>query len=146
MLNTYPDNMLPSTKTEVLRHFDSVWAARPEYAIGLAIIEFLSTHIDAKTLPISVFFNAAKQSENGDGSKNSVLAVVNYLSGADLNLLTAEVEFIEDDKIYHLDSVQAYEAAASQINPLTGEYDADLKSKLFICFSPSALAKNTLGS
>lgn len=136
--------MFPSTKAEALSYFDTVWAQRPEHDIGLLIIEYLSNHTSAKTIPISVFFEVAKPCINTNEQKEFVLSIVNYLSGNDLHLLTAEVELIEDD-IYHLAPDEVLAAYSALINPRTGEYDSTLKEKLFLCFTPSLLAQKILG-
>lgn len=137
--------MEPSSKKEALDYFESVWAARPEHDIGISIIEYLSNHISATTIPISVFIDIAKAASAENVHKAYVLSMVNYFSGRDLNLLTVEVELIIDEDIYHLTSEEVFAANIANINPLTGEYDADLKGKLFLCFTPSPLAQKILG-
>lgn len=134
--------MMLNNKAEIITYFNSVWAERPEAAIGLVIIEFLAMHIDsAKQYSIATFFDVAKQVSGQE--KNAVLNVVNYLSGSDLNLLAVNVELIEDNEVFMLDDEQVV-AAKNMINPRTGEIDPDIKSKLFLIFSPSDMAKKIL--
>jgi hypothetical protein len=137
--------MLPSSKAEALKHFESVWAEKPEHDIGLSIIEYLTNHLSATTIPISVFFDVATSTSTADNHRAYVLSIVNYFSGEDLHLLTAEVELIVDEEIHHLTPEEIFSANAAHINPLTGEYDPELKEKLFLCFTPSPLAKKVLG-
>ncbi len=135
-----------SSKSEVIDYFESVWAKRSEHDIGLAIIEYLASHIDARTLPMTVFLDAAKFFIKKDEDKQTVFSIINYLAGSDLNLLIIEIELIEDDEIYYLEPDQAFAATNYLINPTTGIVDPDIKSKLFVCFTPSELARKVLRS
>lgn len=141
LLSTF-SAMSPHNKTEAINHFLDIWSERPETDIGILIIEFLAAHLDSKNLPITTFFEIAKQSLSQD--KNAVMNVVNYLSGADLNLLTVEVELIEGHEILILEPEQVVAARTRSIHPISGEIDAELSSKLYLCFTPSETAKKTL--
>lgn len=134
--------MVPSNKAETLSYFRTVWAMRPEADVGPAIIEFLASHIESKYLPITAFFEIAKQFCGQE--KNSVINVINYLSGSDLNLLKANFELIEEGEILSLDTEQVTAAKDHGVNPRTGEFDPELADKIFLCFSPSDTAKKVL--
>ncbi|MBN9132310.1 MAG: hypothetical protein J0H48_02955 [Nitrosospira multiformis] len=119
-----------------------MWAEKPEADVGLALIEFLSSHIEATNLTFTTFFEATRNISNGD--RNALINVVNYLAGSDLNLLDVGLELIENEEIFPLDYEQAKAARNENVHPITGEFDPNLTSKLFFCFSPSATAKRAL--
>lgn len=134
--------MAPSNKAEAISYFRDVWAERPEAAIGSVIIEFLASHIESRNLPITTFFDVAKQYSAQENS--AIINVINYLSGADLHLLKADFELIENDEIFFLDSDQVTAAQDKGVNPKTGEFDPEVTNKIFLCFTPSDMAKKVL--
>lgn len=133
--------MTPNSKEEALAHFKRVWANQSESEIGQAIIDFLSNNIDSKNIPISIFFEITKPLTT---HKEIVLNIVSYLAGSDLNLLKINVEFIDKDEVICLDDDAAVAATRHNIDPITGEVDPELSDKIFLCFSPSDLAKSVL--
>lgn len=131
-----------NNKAQVREVFESFWRGRQEVAFGHVVIEYLSAHLDAKHIPVSEFFNIAKRVNVS--TPDVVLNVVNFLSGAHVNLLDAGFEYIEDDSVEDLDPGQVRAAYDASINPFTGQFDKDVAKKIFMYFLPSETAKNVL--
>jgi hypothetical protein len=134
----------PQNKNEAVQVLTTLWAGRPEVDVGCAIIEYLSSNLDARHIPFSQFFRIALERKLDE--RDAVLNIVNYLSGAQLHLLAKGFEYIEDDRATEIDSLQAKAAYDANINPLTGQFDDAVKKKIFVYFIPSEVAKQVLGS
>ncbi|MFM0002040.1 hypothetical protein PQR57_13505 [Paraburkholderia dipogonis] len=119
-----------------------IWGDSPETRIGRAIIDLVAENLDTTFLPLSLFFDAAKGLYSNE--EDAVLNVVNLLAGAGFQLLKLQLEYIDEDEVVPLDDDAARDASERNINPLTGEQDAELPSKLFICFAPSEVARRAL--
>jgi hypothetical protein len=134
----------PQNKNEALQALATLWKGRPEAEFGCAVIDYLSSHLDARHIPFSEFFRIAAAKNFGE--RDAILNIVNYLSGAQLHLLAKGFEYIEDDRAIEIDSLQAKAAYDANINPLTGQFDEEVKKKIFVYFIPSETAKQVLGS
>lgn len=134
--------MLPATKSDVLRELTEIWGDGPEAQIGEKILHFISEHLNSRYLPLSSFFSfvGSKSPEE----KRIVVKVVNYFSGAGIQLLDLQFEYIDEEDSLLLDAEQAQLASERKINPITGDFDADLHVKLFVCFAPSEVARRAL--
>ncbi|WCM19912.1 hypothetical protein NDK50_00025 [Paraburkholderia bryophila] len=119
-----------------------LWGDSPETRIGRAIIDLVADNLDNSFLPLSLFFEAAKVVHANE--EDAVLNVVHLLAGAGFQLLKLQLEYIDNDEVVALDDDEAKAASEKNINPLTGEEDGDLPSKLFICFAPSDVARRAL--
>lgn len=119
-----------------------LWAGRPEADAGHVIVDFLAAHTDAVHISFAQFFEVARQADIKD--QHAVVNIVTYLTGADLHLLKTGFEFIEDDVVQPLDIEQVRAAKYNKINPITGDEDAEIGSKIFMYFIPSDLAKTAL--
>ncbi len=132
----------PLNKSEAHSILLELWAGMPEAEAGRVIVDFLAEHTDAAHISFAQFFEVAFQAHILD--QRVVLNIVNYLTGADLNLLNTGFEYIEDDIVQPLEIEQVRAAQYRKINPLTGDEDADIGGKIFMFFLPSELAKKAL--
>ncbi|WP_128140947.1 hypothetical protein OPV09_02230 [Janthinobacterium sp. TB1-E2] len=133
-----------NNKTEVREALESIWRGRQEADFGRVVVEYLSLHLDAKHIPVSEFFKIAHNVNIS--APDVILNIVNFFSGAHINLLDAGFEYIEKDDIEDLDSDQVRAAYDGKINPLTGQHDEDVAKKIFMYFLPSDVAKIALRS
>ncbi|HGO6081718.1 TPA: hypothetical protein ACK3PA_006214 [Burkholderia cenocepacia] len=134
--------MVPASKEEAVAGLVRLWGDSPETRIGTAIIDLVAENLDNSFLPLSLFIEAARGVQPNE--EDAVLNVVNLLAGAGFQLLKLQLEYIDDDEVVALDDEAARAASEWNINPLTGEEDSELPSKLFICFAPSDVAKRAL--
>ena len=134
--------MVPASKEEAVAGLARVWGDSPETRVGRAIIDLVAKNLDNSFLPLSLFFEAAEGLHSSED--DAVLNVVNFLAGAGSQLLKLQLEYIDDDVVVELDDDEARDASEQNINPLTGDLDEELPKKLFICFSPSAVARRAL--
>jgi hypothetical protein len=132
----------PQNRSEAHSILMELWAGRPEAEAGRVIVDFLAQHTDAVHISFAQLFEVARQAQVPD--RSAVLNIINYLTGADLNLLKTAFEYIEDDNAQPLDVEQVRAAQYRRINPLTGDEDANIGSKIFMFFLPSELAKKAL--
>jgi hypothetical protein len=132
----------PQNKSAAHSIIGELWAGRPEADAGHLIVDFLAAHTDAVHISFAQFFEVARQAEIKD--QNVVVNIVTYFTGADLHLLKTGFEFIEDDVVQPLDIEQVRAAKYNKINPITGDEDAEIGSKIFMFFMPSDLAKTAL--
>ncbi|MBO7773436.1 hypothetical protein J6352_10875 [Burkholderia pseudomallei] len=134
--------MIPASKAEALDGLTRVWGDSPEARVGGAIIDLVAENLDSQYLPLSLFFEATNSTRSEE--KNVVLNVVSFLAGAGFQLLKLQLEYIDDDVVVLLDDDAAKAASEKGINPLTGEADDQLRSKLYVCFAPSDVARRAL--
>jgi len=134
--------MVPASKAEALEGLLRVWGDSPEARAGRTILELIADNLDSSFLPLSLFFEATDSVQPDE--KTVVLNVLNFISGANQQLLKLQLEYIDDDEVRLLDDDAAKAAAEHGINPITGESDSSLGSKLFICFTPSEVARRAL--
>lgn len=134
--------MAPANKAEAVAELARVWGDGPETHIGIAILDLVASNLDNAFLPLSLFFEAGDsvQSDN----RAAVLNVVSFFAGASAQLLTLKLEYIDDDEVILLDDDAAKAASEESINPITGEKDSEVQSKLFVCFTPSDVARRAL--
>lgn len=132
----------PQNKNDALAILQKLWAGKPEAEAGRIIVEFLSAHTDAVHISFAQLFDVVGKTRQMDQS--AVLNVINYLTGSDLSLLRTGFEYIEGDIVQPLDIDQVRAARFRQINPLTGDKDEEIGSKIFMFFLPSDLAKKAL--
>lgn len=130
-----------ANKVETIKHLEEQWAGKPEAIYSVRIINFIAEHASAKYLPMNWFLELGKRDDDA-----VIVRAVAYLTGAEMNFLNLNLEFIEEDYARFLDRDEANAATAHQINPLSGEPDPDIESKLFIYFSPTDLALAALAS
>lgn len=133
---------VPLNKNDAHGVLRDIWAGSPEAEAGRLIVDFLSEHTDSVHISYSQLFQVGHVPARF--SPNVVLNIINYLTGTDLNLLTTGFEYIEGDFVQRLDIDQVQAAHFRQINPFTGEEDEEVRSKIFMYFSPSELAKKAL--
>lgn len=134
--------MVPANKAEAVAGLARVWGDGPETRIGIAILDLVANNLDNAFLPLSLFFEAANSVQSDD--REAVLNVVSFLAGASVQLLTLQLEYIDDDEVILLDDDAAKAASEKCINPITGEEDSEVQSKLFVCFTPSDVARRAL--
>lgn len=134
----------PQNKNEALQVLATLWKGRPEAEVGCAVVNYLSSNLDARHIPFSEFFRIA--ADQNFEKPDAILNIVNYLSGAHLHLLAKGFEYIEDDRVIAIDSLQAKAAYDANINPLTGQFDEAVNKKIFMYFFPSETAKQVLGN
>lgn len=134
--------MVPENRAEALAGIARIWGDGLETRIGTAIIDLVADNLDSKYLPLSVFFEATNSVASDE--KVACLNVVHFLAGASLQLLKLQLEYIDEDHVELLDDDVAKAASESNINPMTGEADDQLGAKLFVCFSPSEVARRAL--
>ena len=132
----------PENKSDAHLILTELWAERPEAEAGRAIVDFLALHTDAVHISFSQLFAVADEVRIKD--RAVVLNIINYFTGADLNLLTTGFEYIEDETVQPLDIEQVRAAKFNNINPVTGDEDSDIGKKIFMFFKPSQLAKTAL--
>lgn len=132
----------PENKSAAHLILSELWAERPEAEAGRAIVDFLALHTDAVHISFAQLFAVADEARIKD--RAVVLNIINYFTGADLNLLKTGFEFIEDEIVQPLDLEQVRAAKYNKINPITGDEDGDIGKKIFMFFTPSELAKTAL--
>ncbi|CAD6542931.1 hypothetical protein [Paraburkholderia metrosideri] len=134
--------MIPASKADAVAGLARLWGDAPETRIGTAIIDLLAENLDNSFLPLSLFLEAADRVQANQ--QDAVLNIVSLLTGASFQLLKLQFEYIYADDVVPLDDDAARAASEKNINPVTGEKDDELPSKLFICFTPSEVAKRAL--
>ncbi|PAK12946.1 hypothetical protein CJO66_21675 [Burkholderia ubonensis] len=134
--------MVPANKAEALAGLASVWGDRPETQVGHVILDLVAENLDSRFLPLSAFFEATNSVRSDQ--QLTVLNVVHFFAGAGVQLLTLQLEYIDDDEVILLDDDAAKAASEHNINPVTGEQDNELNTKLFICYAPSDVARRAL--
>jgi hypothetical protein len=136
--------MVPANKDEALAELAQLWGDRPEAQVGHVILDLVAENLDSKFLPLSAFFEATNSVRSED--KLTVLNVIHLFSGAGFQLLKLQFEYIDEDKddVILLDEDEAKAATERNINPVTGEPDSELRTKLFMCFAPSDVARRAL--
>ncbi|MFX1715565.1 hypothetical protein [Paraburkholderia sp. A1RO-5L] len=140
--------MVPANKNEALAELAQVWGDRPERRVGQIILDLVAENLDSKFLPLSAFFEATNSVRSEE--KLTVLNVVHLFSGAAFQLLTLHFEYINEDedeeknRVILLDDDAAKAATERAINPVTGETDYELSTKLFMCYAPSEVARRAL--
>ncbi|RFP23897.1 hypothetical protein [Duganella sp. BJB476] len=132
----------PQNKSAAHSIIGELWAGRPEADAGHVIVDFLAAHTDAVHISFAQFFEIARQAEIKD--QNVVLNIITYLTGTDLQLLKTGFEYIEEEIVKPLDIEQVRAARYNKINPITGDEDDEIGSKIFMYFIPSDLAKTAL--
>lgn len=126
-------------KIGAIRHLESLWEGMPEAIYGARILNFIAENLTAKYIPMNLLL------EMGDRKDDSVISrVVSYLTGAEMQLLSVNLEFIDEEHVRFLDPDEASAATNYNINPVTGESDPYIESKLFIYFSPTPIALEML--
>jgi hypothetical protein len=135
-------NGIPRTKIDAQCVLRTVWGDKPEADFGCVVIDFLSAHADAVHIPFTQFFEIARANQIDDNGV--VLNIVNYLTGAHLNLLRTAFEYIDGDTVESLEQAQVRAAKFDKINPLTGDTDEEVGDKIFVYFVPTNLAKEAL--
>lgn len=133
-----------NTRSEAKKHLEREWGGRPEAPVGALIIDYLAEHLDSNYLPLSAFFDATK-SINAENKKSVVVNVVNYLTGDALPFLMLELEYIDGEEVVRLSREEASAATKRSINPLSGDFDPELPTKLYVCYSVSEVGKTVLG-
>lgn len=134
--------MVPANKAEALAELASVWGGRPETQVGHVILDLVAENLDCRFLPLTAFFEATDSVRSDQ--QLTVLNVVHFFAGAGVQLLTLQLEYIDDDEVILLDDDAAKAASEHNINPVTGEQDNELSTKLFICYAPSDVARRAL--
>ncbi|WP_420177538.1 hypothetical protein [Kerstersia gyiorum] len=134
--------MVPGNKSEALEGLKRVWGDSPETRVGRAILDLLSENLDNAFLPLSVFFDSTNSTLPDE--KAVVLNVVNFFAGASQQLIRIQLEYIDGDEVMLLDDDAAKAATEHGVNPITGETDSELGTKIFLCLSPSDIARRVL--
>jgi len=128
-----------ASKVDAVRHLERLWAGRPEAAYGVRIVNFIAEHASSKYLPMNWFLELGDRKDD-----RTISRVIAYLTGAEMHFLNLNLEFIDEDHARFLDADEASAATVNKINPLTGEPDPEIESKLFIYFSPTDSALEIL--
>lgn len=122
-----------------IRH---AWPEGEELLLSLLILAFIAEHPGTIHIPFSRLLEIAREASLDDAGV--VPKVVQYLTGADTHLLDIAGELIGDDDLPHMLDNEEFNLAITGINPLTGDTDPELPSKLFVYFRPSRLAQEVL--
>jgi hypothetical protein len=131
------------TRQDFLDIFRLDWAEGDELRLSLAILDFVAAHPDTAHIPYARVQELARAASLRDPLV--VERVIQYLTGAGGHLLDLGAELIDEtDNVHRLDNEDFELALTRGINPLTGEWDEDLKQKLFVYFRPSKLAQQVL--
>lgn len=132
----------PHSRNDAQNVLKEVWGNNPEADFGRIVIDFLSAHADAVHIPFAQFFEIARAHDFED--KNVVLNVINYLTGTHLNLLKTAFEYIDGETVELLEPAQVRAAKQQKINPITGDTDEEVGTKIFMYFLPTELARKAL--
>lgn len=119
------------------------WPDGEERRLSLSIVQFIADHPDTYHIPYARLQELARAAL----LKNPevVPRVIQYLTGADSNLLDIAGELFEsDEEPRALDEDEFNLAASEGINPLTGDFDPNLPQKIFVFFRPTRLAQEVL--
>jgi hypothetical protein len=131
------------TREEAITRLKSVWADRPAGLLCIALLEYvLKDAGQSKRLSFGLIHQIAAQSHITDES--TIAQAIQYLIGHDLRLLEVQYEFIDDDdRVFSIDKDEQIEidTTGKFYHPVSGEPDPDFDKKVFIYFSPSALAR-----
>lgn len=131
-------------KAELIRRFHAVWQDGDEFNLSIAILELLQKLPSANHIPMSRFHALARENLL-TRDPNLTHRVVQYLCGADSPVLSLGAELIDEfDSVYQLKEEELQLAIQSNLNPLTGQIDEELRNKIYVYFYPSELAKNIL--
>lgn len=131
-------------KSELISRIHAVWQDGDEFRLSLAILELLQKLPSANHIPMSRFHALARENALTN-DPHLAHRVVQYLCGADSPVLGLGAELIDDaDGIYQLKNEELQQAIQSNLNPLTGNIDDQLRNKMFVYFYPSEFAKTIL--
>lgn len=117
----------------------------PEVArICLAIVEYLRSQksLDKLHLTLSLLNRVTSAQSAG-----SLVAAMQYLTGAQAQLLDVGFEFVDESGDYHFLTIQDIDLARQTkqlVRPDTGELLRDFESRVLIYYKPSIIAQKIL--
>jgi len=140
----------------LLERLDRTFEGGGEGAVARKLLSFLAQHPTTTHITLQLVRQIAlERSEHGDSAvvrprtqvsptlETDAMAVrtLQYLSAGADGVLEAKFELIEEDREdlapYVLTDEEVREVMAAGINPISGEYDPDIKRKVVIFFAPT---------
>lgn len=121
----------------ILERLTSVYGRGVESDVAARLFDFISNHTETTHISLQLLRQMTPGGSSG-ALDAAIVRSLNFLAGDAVQVLDTCFEFIDDsDHPHHLTTDEAKDAVLLKLNPLTGESDPTVPSRVVIYFSPT---------
>lgn len=124
------------TSTQVLQQLESIFGAA-ECTAAKHLFAYLNLHPEASHITLQLTRRII-ESAGFQAPDSSLVKTLQFLSAESVGLLSTSFELVIDDQTpYNLTIEEVKLVMAEKVNPISGESDPTIESKVSIFFSPT---------
>lgn len=133
-----------ATSNELLERVERTFGRGSEKIVAERLISFLSKHVETSHINLQLMRQLTPDGATG-GLDAVILRTLQFLAGDGIALLDVKFEIVDaEDHPHGLDRQAVSEALSLKVNPLTGESDQEVATKITMYFAPLPDAVNQL--
>lgn len=125
-----------TTSIEVLERLESAFGRGNECVVAECLIEFLTKHAETSHINLQLVRQLTPDAASGRLDQ-VILRTLQFLSGDGIALLDIKFEIVDaEDHPHALNRDEVKEALSLKVNPLTGDRDSEVATKINMYFAP----------
>ena len=125
-----------TTSTELLERLEGAFGRGNEWVVAECLIGFLTKHAETTHINLQLMRQLTPNAASGSLDQ-VILRTLQFLAGDGIALLDTRFEIIDsEDHPQALDLQVVREALSLKVNPLTGESDPEVATKIHMYFEP----------
>jgi hypothetical protein len=134
-----------TSSTELLKRLEAAFGPGNERVVAECLIGFLNKHAETSHINLQLVRQLTPGATTGS-LDHVILRTLQFLAGDGIALLDTRFEIIDtEDHPHGLDRQEVRDALLLKINPLTGDSDSEVASKINMYFAPFPEAIRQLG-
>jgi hypothetical protein len=125
-----------TTSSELLERLERTFGHGNEWVVAECLIEFLTKHANTSHINLQLVRQLTPEAASG-GMDQVILRTLQFLAGDGIALLDTRFEIVDaEDHPHGLERQEVKDALDLKINPLTGESDPEVATKITMFFAP----------
>lgn len=125
-----------ANSNELLARLERTFGRGSERQVAECLFDFLAKHTETSHINLQLVRQLTPDAASG-GKDHVILRTLQFLAGDGIALLDVRFEIIDaEDHPHGLDRQEVKDALSLKVNPLTGEEDPEVASKISMFFAP----------